>query len=164
MKYIKIFIIILYSLIIGCGQQKESEELGQAQPFELYDTDSVSYTLQNYKGKMVLIHFWADWCTHCRQEFPKIQKAYENLNPQGIEIIAINAGQSREHVLEIKMSYNLTFPLLVDEGAKTAEIYGVTGLPSSFFVDGTGKIREKHIGWLEEEKILEIFKKLQEEG
>ena len=94
----------------------------------------------------------------------EIQKAYENLNPQGIEIIAINAGQSREHVLEIKMSYNLTFPLLVDEGAKTAEIYGVTGLPSSFFVDGTGKIREKHIGWLEEEKILEIFKKLQEEG
>jgi len=164
MKYLTICLIVITISIMSCGQQQEVQELGQAKPFELYDTDSVSYTLKNYEGKLVLIHFWADWCSHCRQEFPKIQKAYEKLKPQGIEIIAVNAGQTREHVLEIKTSYNLTFPLLVDEEAKIAQIYGVTGLPTSFFIDGTGKIREKHIGWLEEEQILEIFKKLLEKS
>jgi thioredoxin-related protein len=50
----------------------------------------------------------------------------------------------------------------VDEEAKTAEKYAVSGLPTSFFVDGKGKIREKHIGWLEEQQILDIFKKIQD--
>jgi peroxiredoxin len=164
MKYLNVCLIGITIFILGCGQKPDFQEFGNAKPFELYDTDSVSHTLENYRGKLVLIHFWADWCTHCRQEFPKIQKAYEKLKPQGFEILAVNAGQSRKHVLEIKISFNLTFPLLVDEEAETAEIYGVTGLPTSFFVDGEGKIREKHIGWLEEEKILEIFKKLHEES
>ena len=149
-------------ILLSCSQQKDVQELGQAQPFELYDTDSVSYALTNYRNKLVLVHFWADWCSHCRQEFPKIQRAYEKLKPQGFEILAVNAGQSREHIVEIKENYNLTFPLLVDEEAKIAEIYGVTGLPTSFFIDGTGKIREKHIGWLEEEQIVGIFEKLRE--
>ena len=56
------------------------------------------------------------------------------------------------------------YPLLVDEDAKTAETYGVSGLPTSFFIDGSGKIREKHIGWLDEQQILEIFKKIQDDS
>jgi peroxiredoxin len=164
MKYLVVFLMVQTISFMSCGQQKNVQELGEAKSFILYDTDSVSYSLKNYNGKLVLIHFWADWCSHCRQEFPKIQEAYEKLKPQGFEILAANAGQSREHVLEIKISFNLTFPLLVDEEAKIAEIYGVTGLPTSFFVDGKGKIREKYTGWLEEEQILEIFMKLQEES
>jgi len=164
MKYFSVLMMVLTMSFLSCSQQQNEQELGIAKPFELYDTDSISYALNNYRGNLVLVHFWADWCSHCRQEFPKIQSAYEKLKTQGFEILAVNAGQSREHVLEIKMTYSLTFPLLVDEEAKTAEVYGVTGLPTSFFIDGTGKIREKHIGWLEEEQIIDIFKKLQEES
>lgn len=164
MKYLNVLLIGIAILIIRCGQKEDLKEFGLAEPFTLYDTDSVVYELKDYRGKLVLLHFWADWCPHCRQEFPKIQMAYDKLKPQGFEIIAINTGQSREHVLEIKMSYNLTFPLLVDEEAKTAEIYRVTGLPTSFFIDETGKIREKHIGWLEEKQVLDIFNKMQDES
>ena len=163
-RYLQVFLIILIATLISCGHQKDVQNLREAKPIELYDTDSVLYALENYKGKLVLVHFWADWCTHCRQEFPKIQKAYEKLNLQDFEILAVNAGQTKEHVFEIKMSFNLTFPLLVDEEAKTAEVYGVTGLPTSFFIDGNGKIRDKHIGWLTEKQILEIFNKLYEES
>jgi len=164
LKYLNVLLIGIAILIIRCGQKEDLKEFGLAEPFTLYDTDSVVYELKDYRGKLVLLHFWADWCPHCRQEFPKIQMAYDKLKPQGFEIIAINTGQSREHVLEIKMSYNLTFPLLVDEEAKTAEIYRVTGLPTSFFIDETGKIREKHIGWLEEKQVLDIFNKMQDES
>ena len=92
MTFLNICLIVITIFILGCGPQQQDQELGQAKPFELYDTDSVSYALKNYKGKMVMIHFWADWCSHCRQEFPKIQIAYEKLKSQGIEIIAVNAG------------------------------------------------------------------------
>ena len=156
--------LILVLTMFGCSRQKNSEDLGYAKPFSLVDTDSVLFSLTDYQNKPVLIHFWADWCTHCRQEFPKIQNAYNKIQPMGIEILAINSGQTREHVLEIKTSFALTFPLLVDEGAKTAEKYAVSGLPTSFFVDGKGKIREMHIGWLEEQQILDTFKKIQDDG
>jgi peroxiredoxin len=159
-----IVLILLFLFFIGCGQKQEAEELGQAKPFLLYDTDSVAFALDDYKNKPVLIHFWADFCAHCRQEFPKIQNAYEILKPKGYEFFAVNAGQSREHVLEIKTTYDLTYPVLVDEEKKIAELYGVTGLPTSLFIDRTGKIREKYIGYLEEQQILNIFKKIQDEG
>jgi peroxiredoxin len=164
MKYLSVFMIACTISFLSCSQKNDEQELGNAKQFKLYDTDSVSYSLKNYRNNLVLVHFWADWCSHCRQEFPKIQKAYETLKPLGYEILAINAGQSKEHVFEIKTTYGLTFPLLVDEEAKTAEIYGVTGLPTSFFIDGKGKIREKHIGWLDEKQILENFKKLQDDS
>ena len=163
MKHIFVITIFIAFITISCNKQDDVQDLGQAKPFKLYDSDSVAFALADFKNKPVLIHFWADWCSHCRQEFPKIQKAYETLKPNGYEFLAVNAGQSREHVLEIKTTFGLTFPLLVDEEAKTAETYGVTGLPTSFFVDRTGKIREKQIGWLDEQQILDIFKKFQEE-
>jgi peroxiredoxin len=162
MRYFYITLSLIF--LIGCAQDKDLKILGQAQPFTLHDTDSVTFSLADYKNKPILIHFWADWCPHCRQEFPRIQSAYEALKPRGYEILAINAGQSKEHVLEIKTTFGLTFPLLVDEEAKTAEMYGVSGLPTSFFIDRTGKIREKYIGWLKEEQILDIFKKIEDEG
>ena len=162
MKYLFLSIAILTLIVIGCNQQKDRQDLGFAKPFQLYDADSVSFALADYKNKPVLIHFWADWCTHCRQEFPKIQSAYTKIQPKGIEILAVNSGQTREHVLEIKTSFGLTFPLLVDEEAKTAEKYAVSGLPTSFIVDKKGKIIEKHIGWLEEKQILDIFNKIQD--
>jgi peroxiredoxin len=160
MKYIFVITIFLAFITISCNKQDDVQELGQAKPFKLYDTDSVAFDLADYKDKPVLIHFWADWCAHCRQEFPKIQKAYKILKPRDYEFLAVNAGQSKDHVLEIKTTFGLTFPLLVDEEAKTAEIYGVSGLPTSFFVDRKGIIREKYIGWLDEQQILDIFKKI----
>jgi len=164
MKYIFVIAIFLAFNTINCSKQNDVQELGQAKPFKLFDTDSVSFALSDYSNKPVLIHFWADFCSHCRQEFPKIQRAYEKIKPMGYEILAINAGQSKEHVLEIKTTYGLTFPILVDEERETAEVYGVSGLPSSYFIDATGKIRERYIGYLEEQQILEIFKKIQDEG
>jgi peroxiredoxin len=164
MNYLKFFLILLILIVIGCDQEKDKKEFGQAKPFSLFDTDSVSISLSDYSNKPVLIHFWADFCSHCRQEFPKIQRAYEKIKPMGYEILAINAGQTKEHVLEIKSTYGLTYPVLVDENRKTADLYGVTGLPSSYFIDAAGKIREKYIGYLEEQQILDIFKKIQDDS
>jgi peroxiredoxin len=154
------FLCLFVSNLISCSGEKEPGQLGQAIPFTLPAVDSVKYNLQDYRDKIVLLHFWADWCPHCRKEFAKLQKASDELEGQGLEILAINVGQDREHVLELKQEYQLTIPLLLDDKKEVAENYGVTGLPTSFFIDSRGKIREKIIGWLTEGKIRSVFEKI----
>jgi peroxiredoxin len=143
-------------------QEQSKPAMQKAQPFTLYDTDSVAYSLNDYPGKLVMIHFWADWCPHCREEFPKLQHVYEELLSEGFEILAVNSGQSKEHVREIKDTYSLTYPLLVDEGAKTAEKYKVSGLPASYFIDANGMIAEVVVGWIKETQIKKLLKNLRQ--
>jgi peroxiredoxin len=164
MRIIQFFVITILCLwVINCAQEQSKPALQKAQPFTLYDTDSVAYSLKDYPGKLVMIHFWADWCSHCRGEFPKLQRVYEELQSEGFEILAVNSGQSKDHVQEIKETYALTYPLLVDEEAKTAEEYKVSGLPASYFIDGNGMITEVVVGWIKENQIKKIVKKLKAE-
>ena len=156
-KLFYIFLIGCTILSVGCEKKTGEEIVAPPPAFELYDTDSVLYSLKTYKGNPLMIHFWADWCPHCREEFPKLQQAYQNLKDRQIEILAVNSGQSRAHVLEIKETYGLTFPVLVDEKAQVAKLYQVTGLPTTLFIDSNGMIFKKYIGWLDEAQILEIF-------
>ena len=148
----------------SCNRDKDSTPLTESIPFTLSGADSVQYTLSDYRGKVVLLNFWADWCPHCRKEFVKLQQANDELKGKGLEILAVNVGQTRQHVLELQQEYLLTIPLLLDEKKEIAEKYGVTGLPTSFFIDKNGLIHEKIIGWLKEEQIKTTFEKIQTEN
>ena len=107
-----------------------------------------------------MIHFWADWCPHCRQEFPELQKAFDTLKDQGLLIVGINSGQPFDHMIGIQQEFNLTFPMLSDEEAITAKKYKVSGLPASFYIDKDGNILQSEVGWVTEEKIVETYKQL----
>ena len=155
---------LLIILFFGCDQEVKKEDLGRAQSFTLFDTDSVAYSLSDYDSVLVMVHFWADWCPSCRKEFPKLEQAYRRLKSRGFQLLAVNSGQSRDHVLDIKNSYGLTFPLLLDEEGKTAVMYKVRGLPTTYFIDKKGVIRQSIIGWMEQEQIIEIFEKMQSGG
>ncbi len=159
-----LFVSIFLLTSSGCIQDKKVNQIQQATSFSLTGVDSVQYNLEDYRGKIVLLHFWADWCPHCRKEFSKLQQAHDELNSKGLRILAVNVGQGREHVLELKQEYRLTIPLLLDDKKEVAEKYGVTGLPTSFFIDSKGKIREKLIGWLTAEQIRSTFEKIAAEN
>jgi peroxiredoxin len=164
MNFLSAMVMLLFLLMVSCSVEKEKIEIEYAPSFTLYDTDSIAHNLNKYQNQLIMIHFWADWCPNCRKEFPKLQRAYQELRSDGFELIAINSGQTREHVREIKDTYGLTFPLLVDEEAITAKEYNVAGLPTTFFVDGAGKIRQKHVGWLDDEQIIRIYNSLKSKG
>ena len=83
---------------------------------------------------------------------------------QGLEIVAINSGQSFDHVTGIQQEFELSFPMLVDEAAATAKSYQVSGLPSSIFIGADGQILAREIGWMTESKISEIFNRLHAES
>jgi len=153
-----IFILILF----GCQEKSEKKQFGQASSFRLMDTDSTYRQLEDFKGRIIMLHFWADWCPHCRQEFPELQNAYTVLKDRGFLIVGINSGQPYDHVIGIQQEFNLTFPMLVDEAAGVAKKYNVAGLPASFFIDVQGNILASEVGWVKEDRIIEIFNRLTE--
>jgi peroxiredoxin len=162
-RCITVCLILLFG-IGGCIEKPKQETLGKAVEFQLMDTDSTQRRLVDFKDKIIMLHFWADWCPHCRQEFPELQNAYENLREHGLNIVGINSGQSFDHVIGIEQEFNLTFPMLVDESASVAEKYKVSGLPSSIFIDSEGTILAREVGWMKEDKIQEIFNRLLSAG
>jgi len=156
----KVLILFLVILYLSCSEKQANESPVPAASFSLFDTDSVKYSLTDYNGRIVMIHFWADWCGSCRKEFPKIQQAYDKLKGENFEILSVNTGQSVQHIKNIRDTYNLTFPLLVDEEKTIAALYGVTGLPASYFINKNGQIVQKVLGWIETEKVIEIVRKI----
>ena len=155
-----VVLTFLMFIMSSCGEKPKQESLGKAAMFQLMDTDSTQRQLSDFKGKIVMLHFWADWCPHCRQEFPELENAYQELKGQGLMIVGINSGQTFDHVTGIQEEFDLTFPMLVDEEAGVAKDYKVSGLPSSIFIDEEGNILAREVGWVKQDKIKEIFKRL----
>ncbi len=117
-----------------------------APPFETTDVEGQPVKLTDYRGKIVLLNFWATWCEPCKKEMPEMQAAYEKLRDQGFIILAINFGEKPDPAGDFAHHGNLTFPILLDRNVKVAASYGVVNLPVSFFIDADGIIRERVFG------------------
>jgi cytochrome c biogenesis protein CcmG/thiol:disulfide interchange protein DsbE len=105
-------------------------------------------SLHDFRGKVVLVDFWASWCIPCRQSFPWMESLRERYAAQGLEIVAINLDKKREAAAAFLETFPATsFSVLFDPAGKTAEAFHVEGMPSSFIVSRTGTILYSHIGF-----------------
>jgi peroxiredoxin len=133
--------------------------------FHLTDLDGKSQSLSQYRGKIVLVNFWATWCKPCTTEMPAMQTIYDKLRDKGFVVLAINELEDDAKVREHIKQYGHTFPVLMDRDNKVANQFGVFGLPVSVFVDEKGVVQE-YIkgGLLTEQKIQEIVDRLQSQS
>jgi cytochrome c biogenesis protein CcmG, thiol:disulfide interchange protein DsbE len=97
-------------------------------------------------SKPVVIRFWADWCKYCEGEMKDIEGAYQRHKAEGLTVLAVNAGQDRATAAAFVGKLGISYPALLDEEAKTAKRYGVTGLPTTFFIGRDGKVAAKQVG------------------
>ncbi len=104
--------------------------------------------LAGLKGKVVLINFWASWCPPCRAEMQAMQSVYADDQGKGLVILAINTTYQDDltKAAQFAQSEGLTFPLLTDPDGNIARLYRVQAMPTSFFIDRQGKIRQLMIG------------------
>jgi len=99
-------------------------------------------SLSNFKGKAVLLNFWATWCVPCKKELPSMQKLYEALKLDGVEVVAISIDRDKkERVHQYIKDYNLTFPVLLDPSQKVRKDYFILGLPTSYLIGADGKLK-----------------------
>jgi len=119
---------------------------GIAPTLELRDLDGKAHQLENYRGKVVLINFWASWCPPCLIEMPSLISVYKQFNEKGFEILAINLDENSKPVHEFLESIDIPFKIFLDPKGLTAQNYLVYGLPYSVLLDREGKVRFKVFG------------------
>ena len=125
---------------------KSRERLTQAPDFSLPGA-SGTVSLHDFRGKVVLIDFWASWCVPCRQSFPWMTSMMNRYGVQGLEIIAVNLDKKRDAADRFIEAFPATFPVAFDPSGKTADGFRVEAMPSSFLVSRTGEIIHIYAGF-----------------
>lgn len=139
--------ILVFSYLGKTTERNARPVIGRSAPvFSLDSLAKESVNLSDFKGQVVLINFWASWCMPCRTEMLDLQTAYEAYRDQGFVILAIDVGEPQRMAAAFAQEFGLTFPVLLDSNSRIAQRYGVRALPSSFFVDQEGILRDIVIG------------------
>jgi peroxiredoxin len=112
------------------------------------------------RGKVTVIRFWADWCRYCENEMKAIEQVWQRHRGEGLEVLAVNAGQDATAIAAFIKKIGVTYPALLDENTAIAKQYGVIALPTTFFVGKDGKIRSKMLGETDEATFERIAKEL----
>ncbi|HHJ35191.1 MAG TPA: TlpA family protein disulfide reductase [Gammaproteobacteria bacterium] len=109
-------------------------------------------TLEQFKGKVVYLDFWASWCKPCKKSFPWLRDLERNMADQGFEVLAVNLDKDRALADEFIKAMDVNFTVAFDESGDIASEYKLKGMPSSYLIDRDGKLYGSHIGFREKDK------------
>lgn len=139
-----------FAAIAAAGENKQSlpvlSKPFAAPEFSLRGEDGKDYTLSAYRGKVVVLTFWATWCPPCRFEMPSLGRAWLALKDEGFMFFGVNVGEDADTIFEFTGDYPVTFPLPMDRDGKVIKSYSVIGLPTSYIIDANGQVTHRAIG------------------
>lgn len=157
MKRMGVYCLLLTCLlffITACEKRGPETQVGRGAPdFYLKDIKGEGMTLSGQRGRIILLRFWSTRCPSCKEEMPRLEKTYKGLKDKGLEVLAINVEDSQEVASNFTQEMGLTYPVLLDKGGKVAGVYNVFGIPTTFFIDKEGVIRERVFGDMKEETV-----------
>lgn len=125
--------------------------------FNMPDLKGKMVSLENFKGKVVLLHFWATWCRSCREDLPEIEALYRKYRSDGFEIVSVCVDKSEDRFKRYIQNIPVSFTLIIDKNGDIADAYRFSGLPAWFLIDREGAIKNKHIGF--DKTSLAVYEK-----
>lgn len=125
------------------------ENPGPSPALVLKDMDGRSYRLDEHRGKVVLVNFWASWCRPCVEEIPSLHRLHQKVGDPVFEIVTVNVGENRERITRFLERVPIDLPLLMDRDGEVHKAWQVYVYPSSYLIDQHGKIRYAYLGALE---------------
>ena len=120
---------------------------GPAPQFRLESMGGKPVALEQLKGQVVMINFWASWCGPCRQEMPLLEKLYAKYKPMGFTMLGINVEPDSTLAAGFLQKTPVTFPILFDTKSEVSKLYEVAGMPSTAIIDRKGNLRWVHRGY-----------------
>ncbi len=123
------------------------EGFEEAPAFTTVDAAGNKVTSEDYRGKVVLLNFWATWCPPCRLEMPDMERLYQEFRERGLEVVAVNFMETAEEVKTFAEEQKLTYPMLLDPRSEIAGQYGVMRLPETVLIGREGQVLGKSIGF-----------------
>jgi peroxiredoxin len=137
---------------------------GFAPDFTLRAADGKNLRLQEQRGQVVLVNFWATWCGPCKQEMPHLNRLYEKYRASGFVLLAVNIDEDPRLAVGTAQRMGLKFPVLLDGDKKVSKLYDLSSMPSTVMIDRDGRVRHIHLGYREgledlyEKQIRELVK------
>lgn len=132
------------------GRSEGSALLNKPAPrFQLDTLDGQTVSSTDFRGKKLVVSFWASWCGPCRAELPELQAFYEKYHAKdkNFEIVAISTDDTRRDAARYVNEAKLTFPVLWDRDGKVEDVYGIEGIPMLFVIDENGKVIHTQSGY-----------------
>lgn len=149
-------------LITGCGGNATGPKalLEEASDFNVALFEGGDFRLSAQKGKVVVINFFASWCVSCGEETPHIEKVSREYASQPVVFLAIAVDDTEKKAKEFLKKSGLTIPAGLDRTGQIKDAYGLYGMPTTFFIDKSGKISYFHAGVVTEELLRHEIGKL----
>ncbi len=133
-----------------------------APDFTLKSLTGTNLRLEEYRGQVVLINFWASWCGPCRQEMPILDRLHQRYEDTGFSVLGVNVEEDSSSALKVVDRTGVTFPVLFDTEQVVSRLYELKAMPSTVVVDRDGNVRYIHKGYKpgDESKYVEVVKAL----
>ncbi|WP_240374767.1 thiol-disulfide oxidoreductase ResA [Bacillus piscicola] len=128
--------------------------------FVLMNAEGEEVELKDYRGQGVFLNFWGTYCPPCEKEMPYMDKLYQEYKEKGVEILAVNVGESDLVVDRFVSRHDLTYPILLDRNKNVLDRYGIGPLPATFLVDANGEVVQIITGGMTEDRIRSYMEKI----
>ncbi|MBF0488027.1 MAG: TlpA family protein disulfide reductase [Nitrospirae bacterium] len=161
-KNILLIAVVIVATILTAQQGHPADFTGPIAPdFTLKSINGGDVSLSSYKGKVILLNFWATWCPPCRDEMPSLNRLYLKYKDSGLVVLAVSTDGSSKVVERFMADNHLDFPVLMDSGMKISKHkYRVNAQPATFIISKDGKIVNKYFGsvnWMDDTVQKEIM-------
>ena len=118
-----------------------------APDFTLKSVDGPNIRLQEQRGRVVLVNFWATWCGPCRQEMPHLNRLYEKYRASGFVLLGVNIDEDQRNAIGLATKLGLKFPVLLDTDRKVSKLYDMSAMPATVLIDKDGRVKYLHRGY-----------------
>jgi len=147
MKAVRLLFLLLATLAAALPAAAVAPS-GAAPDFTLRSMDGPNLRLQQQRGRVVLVNFWATWCGPCREEMPQLNKLYDKYRSSGFVLLGVNVDDDANKGMEVAHKLGVKFPVLLDTDKKVSKLYDLATMPSTVLIDREGRIRYVHRGYM----------------
>jgi peroxiredoxin len=160
---IRIVVSVAFAVVAGTASSAIAPAT-QAPDFTLHAMSGPNMHLQDQRGRVVMVNFWATWCAPCRQEMPHLNRLYQKYRSSGFVLLGVNVDEDPSKAAEVVTKLGVTFPVLLDADKRVSKLYDLNTMPSTVLIDREGKVRYVHRGYLAgyednyEKQIRELLK------
>jgi cytochrome c biogenesis protein CcmG/thiol:disulfide interchange protein DsbE len=151
-----VFCSVIISLMLFAEARAAKGDIGEKAPaWSLPGLDGKTVNLSDFKGKVVILDFWATWCPPCREEIPSFIQIQKEFADKGVVVVGVALDEEGAKVVKpFAKKKGINYPLVIGKTSTTEDYGGIEGIPTTFIINAEGKIVAKHVGLTTKEEFL----------